>query len=48
MQPTTILNNHQPKNSRDPICEICGSRMLERHCKVQCPNCGYTRDCSDP
>ena len=29
-------------------CEICGQRMSERHCKIVCPNCGYTRDCSDP
>ncbi len=29
-------------------CEICGQRMSERHCKLVCPNCGYTRDCSDP
>jgi hypothetical protein len=30
------------------ICEICGGRMVERQCKILCPNCGYTRDCSDP
>ena len=29
-------------------CEICGQRTSERHCKIVCPNCGYTRDCSDP
>ena len=29
-------------------CEICGQRMSERHCKIVCPNCGYTRDCCDP
>ena len=29
-------------------CDICGSRMFERQCKIICPNCGYTRDCSDP
>lgn len=31
-----------------PTCEICGAPVLERHCKVICLNCGYTRDCSDP
>ena len=31
-----------------PACDICGTRMLERKCKIICPNCGYTRDCSDP
>lgn len=29
-------------------CELCGGAVLERHCKVQCLNCGYQRDCSDP
>ncbi len=28
--------------------DICGSPMLEQKCKICCPNCGYTRDCSDP
>ena len=31
-----------------PACEICGGPTLELHCKIQCRNCGYTRDCSDP
>ncbi len=30
------------------VCERCGTRMTEIHCKIVCPNCGYTRDCSDP
>lgn len=30
------------------ICERCGERMQEIHCKLVCPRCGYTRDCSDP
>jgi len=29
-------------------CELCGGPLLERHCKIQCLNCGYQRDCSDP
>lgn len=34
----------------DPIlCELCGSEMYyTAACKIQCPNCGYKRDCSDP
>ena len=32
----------------DLTCEICGFRMLSRQCKIRCPNCGFTRDCSDP
>jgi DNA-directed RNA polymerase subunit RPC12/RpoP len=30
------------------VCERCGSAMEERKCKIICPRCGYTRDCSDP
>jgi hypothetical protein len=29
-------------------CNVCGERMREIHCKIVCPRCGYTRDCSDP
>ncbi|NQW23368.1 MAG: hypothetical protein HQ475_07990 [SAR202 cluster bacterium] len=29
-------------------CEICGFTMIEHSCKIKCPNCGFTRDCSDP
>ena len=32
----------------DLSCDICGSQMIEQKCKIRCPNCGYTRDCSDP
>ncbi|MGQ0561152.1 MAG: hypothetical protein ACT443_04665 [Gemmatimonadota bacterium] len=31
-----------------PKCDLCGSFMLERHCRMMCPMCGYQRDCSDP
>ncbi|HKE00210.1 MAG TPA: hypothetical protein VKE69_04315 [Planctomycetota bacterium] len=30
------------------VCERCGTEMIEHHCKIRCPNCGYVRDCSDP
>lgn len=31
------------------ICEICGGTMrYTASCRITCPNCGYTRDCSDP
>jgi hypothetical protein len=29
-------------------CEICGAFVVLYKCKIRCPNCGYTRDCSDP
>lgn len=28
-------------------CDRCGFQMVERHCKVLCPNCGARWDCSD-
>lgn len=31
-----------------PKCDLCGSMMVESHCKLICPMCGYQRDCSDP
>ncbi|MBX6365618.1 MAG: hypothetical protein IRZ00_17250 [Gemmatimonadetes bacterium] len=31
-----------------PVCDLCGATMYELHCKLICPACGYTRDCSDP
>jgi rubrerythrin len=29
-------------------CDVCGNEMLEIHCKIICPQCGFIRDCSDP
>jgi hypothetical protein len=30
-------------------CECCGGTMsYTAACKIQCHNCGYKRDCSDP
>jgi hypothetical protein len=29
------------------LCDRCGSEMVERNCKVTCPNCGNRFDCSD-
>ena len=31
-----------------PKCDLCGSLMIEWHCRMMCPMCGYQRDCSDP
>ncbi|MFO3797710.1 MAG: DUF309 domain-containing protein, partial [Anaerolineales bacterium] len=28
-------------------CDCCGHEMIERNCKIICPNCGYRLDCSD-
>jgi len=37
-----------PNPTTGPVCEVCGTVMYERHCKIVCPVCGYLRDCSDP
>ena len=29
------------------ICDRCGHQMVEKNCKVTCPNCGNRFDCSD-
>ena len=29
-------------------CDQCGEGTLEHHCRVVCPKCGFTRDCTDP
>ncbi len=35
------------EDSRPYICDRCGFKMIEIHCKVICPNCGSRYDCSD-
>ena len=47
-QPSIEYQNGEYVTGEYLTCEICGQRMSERHCKIVCPNCGYTRDCSDP
>ncbi len=29
------------------VCDRCGNKMIEKNCKVTCPNCGNRFDCSD-
>jgi hypothetical protein len=29
------------------LCDRCGTKMIERQCKIICPNCGSCIDCSD-
>jgi rubrerythrin len=29
------------------LCDRCGTQMVEKNCKVTCPNCGNRFDCSD-
>jgi glycine oxidase len=37
-----------PAASQPTLCDMCGRPMIDRHCKLVCPDCGYMRDCSDP
>ena len=37
-----------PTQQQVYMCDVCGTKMVEIHCKLVCPQCGYTRDCSDP
>jgi rubrerythrin len=39
-------SSEQPKR-RIYICDRCGFKMIEKNCKVVCPNCGSRYDCSD-
>jgi Zn finger protein HypA/HybF involved in hydrogenase expression len=46
-EPTTP----SPWDWRQPVereCPQCGERMQERNCKIICPRCGASADCSDP
>ena len=46
--PTLSPRAAMPTGANDLTCEICGAQMVQRQCKIRCPNCGFTRDCSDP
>jgi len=37
----------KPTDKRVFICDRCGHEMVERNCKITCPNCGNRFDCSD-
>jgi rubrerythrin len=48
--PDEVENPLKADNSaaeRRFICDLCGSIMEERQCKIICPNCGNRFDCSD-
>jgi len=36
-----------PPQKRIYLCDRCGFEMLEKSCKITCPNCGNRFDCSD-
>jgi hypothetical protein len=47
------MNNHPPEKqdenqkTRTYLCDRCGCEMIEKSCKITCPNCGNRFDCSD-
>ncbi len=45
-EPATMKPAASPE--KRPLCDICQTPMVGIHCKLRCPNCGYTRDCSHP
>ena len=40
-------NETQVQKKHVYICDHCGHKMVEKNCKVTCPNCGNRFDCSD-
>jgi len=40
-------DENQTREQRVYICDRCGHEMVEKNCKVTCPNCGNRFDCSD-
>ena len=40
-------NVEPEQKDRAYLCDRCGVEMVERQCKVICPNCGSQYDCSD-
>ncbi|MFN3491612.1 MAG: DUF309 domain-containing protein [Anaerolineales bacterium] len=49
--PSAVLGGNVAEDgdlsNRHWICDRCGSEMVEKNCKVTCPNCGNRFDCSD-
>jgi uncharacterized protein len=42
-----LWHENQSKKKQVYICDRCGHEMVEKNCKVTCPNCGNRFDCSD-
>lgn len=47
-----VVSTVSASNAEEPgsvaVCELCGGRVVQIHCKIKCHTCGYARDCSDP
>jgi rubrerythrin len=42
-----VIDGSQKKEKKIYVCDRCGFDMIEKNCKVECPNCGNRFDCSD-
>jgi hypothetical protein len=38
-----------PKPDDEPMlyCPVCSTRLIQRKCKLLCPQCGYYLSCAD-
>lgn len=48
--PPMVQVEREPPPAADKdecLCDRCGTEMVQRNCKVVCPNCGNRFDCSD-
>lgn len=39
--------DRQSEENNYLVCEVCGSELIPRTCKLKCEKCGYFRSCSD-
>jgi uncharacterized protein len=46
LRPVRWTEDHGQKK-HTYLCDRCGHEMVEKNCKVTCPNCGNRFDCSD-
>jgi hypothetical protein len=44
---TSLFKDVEWNEQRVWTCDRCGTQMVEKNCKVICPNCGNNFDCSD-
>ena len=40
-------NSSRTQKKKIHLCDRCGYPMVEKLCKITCPNCGNRFDCSD-
>lgn len=48
MEPTSENQTPTQAMKKTVPCDLCGTPVLDLHCKLRCLACGFVRDCSDP